>query len=136
MNPAENPEDRQKQELKKGKKEIGFVRVRLALERLQLAWLRTAITFVALGFTAYKFYYARVEEGKDPLVAYFNGRSIGIFLIFVGFLGLLQGTLQHRKNCVKLKALYPSMPYSVSMIQSYFILAFTFTLFLVVLFEL
>lgn len=129
------PTDDEKKALKKGKKEMSFERVRLALERLQLAWLRTAITFIALGFTAYKFYYARVEEGKGPLVTWFNGRGIGIFLIFVGFIGLLQATLQHRKNWEKLRKLHPGMSYSVSLFQSYFILTFTLALFLFVLFE-
>ncbi len=130
------PEDLIKKEFKRGKKEIGFERVRLALERLQLAWLRTAITFVALGFTAYRYYLSRVEDGKEQLLSYLNGNGIGKFLIFVGLLGLLQATLQHRRNCAKLKIYYPSMPYSISMIQSYFVLAFTLALFVSVIFEL
>jgi len=136
VNPEETSEHIEKKALKRGKKEMGFVRVRLALERLQLAWLRTAITFIALGFTSYKFYNERIEEGQEPILPYFNGRGIGIFLILVGFLGLVQGTLQHRKNTAKLKALYPAMPYSVSLVQSYFILVFTFLLFLFVIVKL
>lgn len=136
QNPEDMTEDIEKKARKKGKKEMGFVRVRLALERLQLAWLRTAITFIALGFTSYKFYNERVEEGQAPILPYFNGRGIGIFLILVGFLGLLQAILQHRKSYAKLKILYPEMPYSVSLMQSYFILAFTFLLFLFVIIKL
>ncbi len=136
METLQTPEELLKKELKRGKKEIGFERVRLALERLQLAWLRTAITFVALGFTAYRYYLSRVEDGKEQLLSYLNGSGIGKFLIFVGLLGLLQATLQHRKNCAKLKIHYPTMPYSISLVQSYFVLAFTLGLFLSVIFEL
>ncbi len=136
-NKARTPEEeRQKKEFKKGRKELGFERVRLALERLQLAWLRTAITFIALGFTAYRFYYDRVSQGDAPLSHYFNGLVIGPFLIFVGFLGLFQATLQHRKNWQRLGRYYPNLSYSVSEIQSYLVLAFTFALLIIVLFKL
>jgi uncharacterized membrane protein YidH (DUF202 family) len=129
---SETQEQLEKKEEKKGKKELGFERVRLALERLQLAWLRTALTFVALGFTAYKFYYERVEQGKAHLYG-FNGRNIGLFLIFLASLGLTQSILQHRRSWSRLRQYYPELPYSASLIQSYFILAFSVILFFIVL---
>lgn len=119
MDAVETPEDDSKGKKKKGKKELGLERVRLAFERLQLAWLRTAITFIALGFTSFKFYYGRIDEGKGPVTEYINGRTIGIFLISVGLVGLLQATLQHRKNHAKLKVYYPEVDYSISLVQSY-----------------
>lgn len=121
-------QDLQKEEKKKGKKDLGYERVRLALERLQLAWMRTAITFVALGFTAYRYYLSRVEDGLEPLGGTFNGRNIGLFLLLMAFGGLLQSTLQHRRTWAKLKHFYPELPYSIAQIQSYFILAFTLAL--------
>lgn len=134
--PPSAQEEALKKEQKKGKKEIGFERVRLALERLQLAWLRTAITFVALGFTAYRYYLSRVEDGLEPLGGAFNGRNIGLFLLVVAFIGLIQSSLQHRRTWKRLAALYPTLPYSVALIQSYFVLALTFVLILVVLLRL
>ncbi len=129
----ENPSEAQeKQETKKGKKELGFERVRLALERLQLAWLRTALTFVALGFTAYKFYHERVEGGEETL-QYLNGRNIGLFLISLSSIGLFQSILQHRRSWSRLQRFYPELPYSISLIQSYFVLGLSLILFLVVL---
>jgi uncharacterized membrane protein YidH (DUF202 family) len=135
MNPEENPDDVAKQKIKKGKKELSFERVRLALERLQLGWMRTAITFVALGFTSFKFYYGRIEEGKHPLTEYINGRTIGIFLILIGLVGLIQATVQHRKNLVRLKSYYPGMYYSVSLVQSYFIMVFAAVLLWMAIFK-
>lgn len=120
--------DPQKEEKKKAKKELGYERIRLALERLQLAWLRTAITFVALGFTSYRYYLSRVEDGLEPIGGLYNGRSIGLFLMLMAFVGLFQATLQHRKSYDKLKHFYPALPYSVALMQSYFVLAFTFSL--------
>lgn len=133
-NTPEAREQQDQQESKKGKKEIGFERVRLALERLQLAWLRTALTFVALGFTAYKFYHERMEGGESTL-RYLNGRNIGLFLILMAFTGLAQAIFQHRRSYSRLRHFYPGLPYSVSLIQAYFILALSFILFLVVLFK-
>ncbi len=134
--PLTPEEEKQRKEFKKGKKELSLERVRLALERLQLAWLRTAITFIALGFTAYRFYYDRVSQGDSPISHFFNGRVIGPFLIFVGFLGLSQATWQHRKNWDRLGRYYPGMSYSVALIQSYLVLLFTFILLFFVIFKL
>lgn len=130
-----NPTESEK-ESKKAKKELGYERIRLALERLQLAWLRTAITFVALGFTAYRYYLSRVEDGLEPLGGSFNGRNIGLFLLLMAFVGLFQSTLQHRRSWERLRAFYPALPYSVSLLQSYFVLLLTITLVLVVWFRL
>lgn len=121
----------QKEEKKKGKKELGYERIRLALERLQLAWLRTAITFVALGFTSYRYYLSRVEDGLEPMAGVYNGRSIGLFLMLMAFVGLFQATLQHQRTYARLKQFYPTLPYSVALMQSYFVLVFTFSLVIV-----
>jgi len=129
-------EDKEEKQYKKGKKELSLERVRLALERLQLAWLRTAFTFIGLGFTAYKVYFERIEHGQDPYLRHVNGRSIGLFLIFAGLLGLAQATLQHRKNWERLRIYYPNLSYSVALIQSYLILTLAFFLLMVVIFEL
>jgi uncharacterized membrane protein YidH (DUF202 family) len=126
--PVDPIEKAKKKAKKKELKIIGTERTRVSFERLQLAWLRTAITFVALGFTSYKFYLARTEEGKNHLVNFLNGRDIGLFLVLVGFLGLLQATIQHRRNQIRLKSIYPGLVYSVALIQSYFILGFTLIL--------
>jgi uncharacterized membrane protein YidH (DUF202 family) len=135
MDPLENPDEAAKQQKKKGKKELSLERVRLALERLQLAWLRTAITFIALGFTSFKFYYGRIEEGQHPVTEYVNGRTIGIFLILVGLVGLLQATLQHRKNHARLKVYYPQIYYSVSLVQSYAVMGLAAVLLWLAIFE-
>jgi uncharacterized membrane protein YidH (DUF202 family) len=135
MELVDTPDDKSKEKKKKGKRELSLERVRLALERLQLAWLRTAVTFIALGFTSFKFYYGRIEEGKHALTSYVNGRTIGFFLIVIGFVGLLQATLQHRKNTTKLKGYYPQANYSISLIQSYAVLFLAVILLWVVAFE-
>ena len=155
MNTVENPDDlinkvkkpkkektpdqvlkkQQKKAKKEDLNELAFERIRAVFERLQLAWLRAAITFIALGFTAYKFYIGRVESGAHTLLKYANGRWIGMFLIGVGFLGLLQATFQHVRNQARLKKHYPGKSYSVSLFISYFILLLSLLLFLVLIFR-
>jgi uncharacterized membrane protein YidH (DUF202 family) len=135
MDIEETLDDESKKEKKKGKKELGLERVRLAIERLQLAWLRTAITFIALGFTSFKFYLARIAEGQHPATEYINGRTIGIFLILVGFIGLSQATLQHRRNHARLKIYYPQVYYSVSLVQSYAVMGLALVLLFLVIFK-
>jgi len=128
--------DKRKEKEKKGKKELGNERVRLAMERLQLAWLRFSMTMIALGFSSYRFFYSRLEEGKTPLLKYLTGREIGMFLLLVGFAGLLQATVQHIRTYKKLKDYNPAVLYSVSLVQSYLVLALAFCLLLFVIFEL
>jgi uncharacterized membrane protein YidH (DUF202 family) len=135
MEPQITPEDILKKEKKKAKNEMSLERIRLALERLQLAWLRFAMTMIALGFTSYRFFYSRVEEGKAPLLQFISGREIGIFLIAIGFLGLLQATRHHIRTSSKLKAQYKAMQYSVALIQSYLVLALALFLLLTVIFK-
>jgi uncharacterized membrane protein YidH (DUF202 family) len=135
MEQATLPADPEKQQRKQAKKELGYERIRLALERLQLAWLRTAITFVALGFTAYRYYISRVEDGRELLDSHFNGRNIGLFLLVMALLGLFQATMQHRRSWARLKAFYPDLPYSVAQLQSYFVLLLTLALLFAVSFR-
>jgi len=125
----------QKKEKRKDLNELAFERIRVVFERLQLAWIRAAITFIALGFAAYKFYIGRVESGGHPLMKYANGRGIGMFLIGVGFLGLLLATFQHIRNQARLKKHYPEKSYSVALLSSYFILLLSLLLFLVLIFR-
>ena len=100
--PEEIFEKEKKNERKKERKndlsELSYERINAGFERLQIAWMRAAVTFIALGFSAYNFYLGRVEHGGHPVLKYANGRYIGIFLILVGFLGLLQATVPHIKT--------------------------------------
>jgi uncharacterized membrane protein YidH (DUF202 family) len=117
------------------KRDYTLERSRIALERLQLNWIKWNITCMALGFSSYKFFRSRVEEGKRTLGEYVNGREIGIFLISIGFLMLLLATFQHRKNVAKLKSEYETMSRSLSLFLSYFILGFSIMILLLVVFK-
>ena len=90
---------------------------------------------MAIGFTAYKFYYARIERGEAPLGHELTGRGIGIILISLGFISLLFSTLQHKKSYAKLKLQYENMPYSLTLRVAYVILVFSILMLLMVIFR-
>jgi len=124
-----------KKERRKDLSELAFERIRAGFERLQIAWMKAAVTFIALGFTAYKFYVGKVEQQGHPIMKYANGRWIGMFMMLVGFLGLLQATIIHIKNYSRIKKHYPELSYSVSLIQTYFILVLNLFLILMLIFK-
>ena len=125
--------DAAKKEADEAKKEYNLERSRVAFERLQLNWIKWNITCIALGFTAYKFWYARVYEQGLQLGYYITGREIGIFLIVLGFVSLLMAARQHKKNIRKLKLNYEKMQPSISLKLSYVILVFSVIVFLLVI---
>ena len=115
------------------KKENDIEKSRIASEKLQLNWIKWNITCLGLGFTAYKFYYARLENHQSPIGHYITGQEIGMFLIILGFVTLTFATIQHKKKVEQIKLLLPTMHYSLSLRLSYVILVFSLLVFLIVL---
>ena len=130
---AKRRKEIEKKEIALLKKENDAERSRIASEKLQLNWIKWNITCLGLGFTAYKFYYARLENNQSPIGHYITGQEIGMFLIFLGLITLTFATLQHKKKVEQLKLLLPTMHYSLSLRLSYVILIFSVLVFLIVL---
>jgi len=127
--------EEEKRELQKAKREADFEKSRVAMERLQLAWVKTNLTFTALGFTAYKFYYSRLQDGEVSAKYLVTGKELGIFLILVGFLVLMKTTLQHKKKVEQLKMQYEQMSRSVALLLSWLMLGFSVIVVLMILFR-
>jgi uncharacterized membrane protein YidH (DUF202 family) len=117
------------------KKEYTLEKLRTGMEKLQLNWIKWNLTCIALGFTAYRFYYARVSDGDNLKKYYVTGRELGIFLITLGFITLFFATIQHKQNVTKLKAQYQNMQRSISLLLSYLVLGFSLIVFLIVIFR-
>ena len=115
------------------KKDLSLEKYRVALERLQLNWIQLNITCIAVGFTAYKFYYSRILSGDASVRISVNGWHIGICLILIGIVTLVFGTLQHRENVTRLKLQVKKMQYSLSLRLSYFLVFFSLMILLLVL---
>jgi uncharacterized membrane protein YidH (DUF202 family) len=116
--------NRQKPIKNKEKSKLQIDRHRIALEKLQLAWMKKTLTLSGLGFVAYRFFYSRIESGNAPLLESFNGRVLGMFLISLGIFGLFQATIQHIRNYTELKIRHDRVGYSVALVQSVILLIF------------
>ena len=99
-------------DFKKGKNDLQMERTRAAFERLQLAWVRTSLTILAIGIGAYEFFFNRLESGKKAVFIFF----------FVAIFVMILFLLQHRQSMVQLKKSYSASRYSIASFLSVFIL--------------
>ena len=134
MNPSEPEEEKiltpeelkEKKEKKANKKLLQNERIRVAFERLQLAWIRTSVTLLAVGVGAYQYFSERIEEGRTGFVNHINGAQIGILLVILSFVVLLVATIQHNQSMSKLKEQYHEMRFSIGSVLAYIILILSF----------
>ncbi|MFD2201265.1 DUF202 domain-containing protein [Shivajiella indica] len=115
---------------KKGKKLIQKERTRTAFERLQLAWIRSSLTLIAIGIGSIEYYHNRIESGKTPFFKLINGNDLGFFLIVTAFFMLFLSTFQHIKSMSTLKDYFPEMRYSVATVLSVIIIILVIFLFI------
>ncbi len=77
---------------------FAWLRTRLALERTLMAWLRTAVSLIAFGFTIFQFFeWMRESQGIPPTGRAHLPRYVGIVLIVVGIITLIVSAWQYRK---------------------------------------
>ncbi|WP_111668802.1 YidH family protein [Algoriphagus litoralis] len=99
---------------KKGKKDLQMERIRAAFERLQLAWVRTSLTLLAIGIGAYEFFFNRLESGKKLLFEEFTGREMALILYVIAILVIILSLIQHWQSMAKLKKSYAGSRYSIA----------------------
>jgi uncharacterized membrane protein YidH (DUF202 family) len=116
--------DLEKSRKKAARKLIQLERTRTAFERLQLAWVRTALTFIGIGIAIYEFFYRRAESGKIPLFESFTGRELALVFYFISQVILILSLRQHNASMAQLKASYPQSRYSVAALLSQVLLVF------------
>ncbi len=118
-----NDEDLEKSQKKKARKLVQLERTRTAFERLQLAWVRTAMTFLGIGVAIYEFFYRRMESGQKPLFESFTGQELALTLYCIAMLVLVLSLRQHRVSMAKLKESFPQSRYSVAALLSMILLS-------------
>ena len=70
-------------------------RTLMAADRTLMAWLRTALSMISFGFTIYKILEGFQEvEGYD-LAIKFDARMVGEFLVGLGTLSMVMGTVEY-----------------------------------------
>ena len=88
---------------------LAVERTRLAYDRTLMGATRTAISLITFGFAVYKFFQLDLRNGA-PSNQLIGPREFGLMIISIGLISLLFATLEHRRDLLKLSALYPSIP--------------------------
>ena len=138
---SEHDLEKQKEKAEKqardfAKEQITYERARIAIEKMQLSWVRKAMIVAALGVTLYKVFEAEVGRGVGLVLGFLTAREIGLFMLLVGFVSLVFATQQHVKAHNKIKVeyeKYAKMPPSLSLYLTYAILFIALFLFLATL---
>lgn len=82
--------------------ELAVERTNLAIERTVMAagrtlmgWVRTSLTMISFGFTIYKFLQAALQSGHTNAIGIHGPRRLGLFLIALGVMSVLLGSLEY-----------------------------------------
>jgi putative membrane protein len=73
---------------------FGWVRTRMALERTQMAWVRTGVSLIAFGFTIYQVL-SQLPQ-REGVVHPYAARDLGLILIGTGIVAMLLAVLDYR----------------------------------------
>ena len=74
------------------------IRTWLSLERTLMAWIRTSVTFVGLGFTVTKLFdFLHDLQSKARPSHVFGYRTYSLVLVAMGVLVLVAAVVQHRR---------------------------------------
>jgi putative membrane protein len=118
----------QKKEKKKTGKEIKTDRTFVAFQRTLLAWVRTSTSLFTFGFAIWKLLEQRVQDPDTPtpILDVISPQSIGIVMIFSGFVGLLLAVIAFVKISRKFGRNTRLTFLDPAMIQSYVVLLLCF----------
>lgn len=97
-------------------------RNRLALERTLMAWIRTATSLIAFGFTIFQIfrYLSESERLADP---YLSPQLVGTVMIVIGITALILAWVQHRQDVAALRAEFGPTRFSLASIVAAMIAA-------------
>ncbi len=81
-------------ELAEIRTDLAARRTLMAIDRTLMAWLRTALSMISFGFTIYKILQTFQVDGM-ALPRPDTPRNIGLFLIGLGTLAIVMGTVEY-----------------------------------------
>lgn len=88
--------------------DLAIDRTRMASERTLQAWVRTALSMIAFGFTLYKFLQAIQAQSPTPVLRPNAPRNVGLALVGIGTFAVIVACVQHWNY---MKRLHPDQPY-------------------------
>ena len=95
---------------------LALQRTHQANERTLMAWIRTATSLIAFGFTIYKFFQFQIEKGVAPSGRLLGPREYGMLMISIGIIALILATMQHAIDTSRMKKEYGKSAFSVSLV--------------------
>lgn len=110
----------------------------MAADRSLMAWVRTGLSLISFGFTIYKF----LDQTREQILAtgtmlapLSSPRMIGLFMIGVGILSLVLGTMEHVMTIRMLRRTHPVSHRRYSLFMAAILTIFGLVLFLGILFR-
>jgi inner membrane protein YidH len=95
-------------DVKASGEDLAIDRTRMASERTLQAWVRTALSMIAFGFTLYKFLQVMQQQSPVPVLRPNAPRNVGLALVGIGTFAVIVACIQHWKY---MKKLHPEQPY-------------------------
>ena len=74
--------------------DLAGLRTVMAADRTLMAWIRTALSMISFGFTIYKLLEG-IQKAGGALPAEHTPRNIGLFLIGMGTVSMVMGTVEY-----------------------------------------
>lgn len=78
-----------------GRTSLAIKRTLMAADRTLMAWLRTALSMISFGFTIYKILEGFQDLDDYDLANKFDARMVGEFLVGLGTLSMVMGTVEY-----------------------------------------
>jgi putative membrane protein len=82
--------------------DLAVSRTMMAADRSLMAWIRTALSMISFGFTIYKIL-QEFQESGSTLPAEQTPRNIGLFLIGLGTISIVMGTIAYWQTFKELR---------------------------------
>ena len=110
-------------------------RTKMAADRSLLAWVRTALSMIAFGFTIYHFLQVVNEQSKTRVLVPNAPRDVGLALIGVGTFALIVACVQHWKYLKRLNPTQPYKPWDLAFIVACFLVLLGILMFASVIYK-
>ena len=95
---------------------LAIDRTRMASERTLQAWVRTALSMIAFGFTLYKFLQVMQAQSTVPVLRPNPPRNVGLTLVGIGTFAVAVACVQHWQYVRKLRPDQPYKPWDLAFI--------------------